>query len=282
NKILKKSLIPGRMQFQRKQYWKLPLIYGGISSLFVTSQIFHNEFEKNRELTMQKNYQLPFSNAYSTLKYTDFPGYHYPDNTTLNADYLKYINDSKKFKTLRNLSYVGIGTVYLFNLADAIAPVNKEFHSPYKAALLSAIIPGLGQIYNGEYWKLPLIYSIFAGAGYFIKYENDVSNLYKEAYFLRTEYPNFTEMYFAYENAPAFYSFSESDLLQTKDYFKRWRTVAIFTTLGAYLANILDATVFAYLKSYDVSDDISLNLFPLYSEQATNFVCLGLQANIKF
>src|SRR5687768_1869339 len=60
-------------------------------------------------------------------------------------------------------------------------------HSPKKAALFSAIVPGLGQAYNKKYWKIPIIYAGFAGLGYLVSFNNEYYNVYKKALLYRTD-----------------------------------------------------------------------------------------------
>ncbi|MFW5773280.1 MAG: DUF5683 domain-containing protein, partial [Tangfeifania sp.] len=72
--------------------------------------------------------------------------------------------------------------------ADTLKPVNKEpvteeeVHSPRKAAIYSAILPGLGQAYNKKYWKIPLVYIGFGAIGYFIDWNNDNYQLMLKGY----------------------------------------------------------------------------------------------------
>ncbi|MBL0341749.1 MAG: hypothetical protein IPP71_12895 [Bacteroidetes bacterium] len=81
----------------------------------------------------------------------------------------------------------------LFSVAafPANAQVSKDSlsmrHSPTKASVLSAILPGAGQAYNHKYWKIPIIYAGFAGLGYLVKINNDDYKIYKEAYRFRLD-----------------------------------------------------------------------------------------------
>ena len=72
--------------------------------------------------------------------------------------------------------------------SESAASVVKK-HSPKKAALLSAIIPGTGQIYNGSWWKTPFVYAGFAGVGYGLYFLEYVLCFHLVSFFLYTAYP---------------------------------------------------------------------------------------------
>jgi len=130
--------------------------------------------------------------------------------------------------------------------------VFKKKKSPQRAALYSAILPGLGQAYNGKYWKIPIIYSIFTGM-FFLARDNHMKYLdFKDAYI------NFDD------NKPTWVSdvYQKSDLKDRKDYYKRNRDLNIIIGGLFYLLNILDANVDANLMYFDVGDDLGLNIQP--------------------
>ncbi|MDR2813134.1 MAG: DUF5683 domain-containing protein [Prevotellaceae bacterium] len=147
-------------------------------------------------------------------------------------------------------------------------------HSPSRAALYSALLPGLGQAYNKRYWKLPLVYGGFAAFGYFIQSNNFRYKLYRDAYNikyavaqLKSDDPEFEsnkatlekDLYGAFQNVPV-------DRLQYyKNTYRRDRDFFIILTLLFYGINILDATVDAHFFYYDISNDLSFKLQP-YSE----------------
>jgi len=122
---------------------------------------------------------------------------------------------------------------------------------PGKAALLSAAFPGLGQIYNQRYWKLPIIYAGFGTLGYFIdrntRYYKDLKNKLLD--------PDYELKYFEG-------NFTDDQLTRGKDLYKRWRDLSIIGAAGFYVFQIIDATVDAYLFDWDVGEDISLRIEP--------------------
>lgn len=122
---------------------------------------------------------------------------------------------------------------------------------PKKAAIYSAILPGLGQIYNQKYWKLPIVY---AGFGTFIYFIDRNSRYYND---LRQKLidPDYELKYFEGD-------FTDDQLTRGKDLYKRWRDLSIIGTGAFYILQIIDATVDAYLFDWDVGEDISLRIEP--------------------
>lgn len=134
-------------------------------------------------------------------------------------------------------------------------------HSPQKATIMSACLPGLGQIYNGKWWKTPIIYGGFGALAYFdatniIKYKN-----YLLAY--RCSTGNLKEGEIPTEEALALAESYSSDQLQSYKN-KYLRNVEIFSLIMAvwYGLNIVDACVDGHLYYYDVSEDLSISIEP--------------------
>jgi hypothetical protein len=124
---------------------------------------------------------------------------------------------------------------------------------PRRAAILSAILPGLGQAYNGNYWKIPIIYSLFATMYFIGEDNNNRYLLFKRAYKGDTiEAIN-----------PKYYT--PDKIKEYKNYYKRNRDLDIILAIGVYLLNILDANVDAHLMDFDISDDLSLKINPDYN-----------------
>jgi hypothetical protein len=125
-------------------------------------------------------------------------------------------------------------------------------HSPRKAAMYSAALPGMGQIYNKKYWKLPLVYGGLLGFGYAAIWNSQEYNFYFDIYKYMVE-NNLQE----YEGA----SFEEIEWY--KNAHLRYKNLMIILTVGFYALQIIDASVDAHLIDYDISDDISLTVDPV-------------------
>ncbi len=127
-------------------------------------------------------------------------------------------------------------------------------HSPKRAASLSAMVPGLGQIYNQKYWKVPIIYGGLIGLGYTAHSNRRLYREYKQEFINRVmEEPAVN---------PENDRYSLSDLAIIRDDYRKARDLFVIITAGLYLLQIVDATVDAHLFTFDVSDDLSLNFSP--------------------
>ena len=141
---------------------------------------------------------------------------------------------------------------------------------PKKAGLYSAILPGYGQVYTKKYWKVPIIYAGLITSAYYIKTSNDSYQLYKSTYLNRI----------AGNNSDNFQGqYSDVDLTIFTDHYRRNREVSILFFIGIYLLNIVDASVSAHLFDYDVGDNLSLHINPIYFSKE-NAAGLSLYFNL--
>ena len=124
---------------------------------------------------------------------------------------------------------------------------------PKKAALYSAILPGAGQVYTKKYWKVPIIYGGLITSAYYINESNDLYQLYKSTYLNRLD-GDFTDNL----------NYSDSDLRTLTEHYRRNREVSALLFTLTYILNIVDASVNAHLFDYDVSEDLSLHIQPVY------------------
>jgi len=124
---------------------------------------------------------------------------------------------------------------------------------PKKAGLYSAILPGSGQVYTKKYWKVPIIYGGLITSAYYINESNDLYQLYKSTYLNRLD-GDFTDNL----------NYSDSDLRTLTEHYRRNREVSALLFTLTYILNIVDASVNAHLFDYDVSEDLSLHIQPVY------------------
>lgn len=147
--------------------------------------------------------------------------------------------------------------------------ISEELHSPKKATIYSAILPGLGQVYNKKYWKIPVIYIGFGTIGYFISWNNDKYRFNKIAYRHLVDDDPETRIYEKIEalkyydlDNPTHFSNFKDGLIKRKDYYRRNRDLLIISMVGFYGLNIIDASVDAHLFDFDISDDLTLRWSP--------------------
>lgn len=128
-------------------------------------------------------------------------------------------------------------------------------HSPKTAAIMSASLPGLGQVYNKKYWKVPIIYAGFGYLTYQIIENNKKYIEYRDAYRARIDDdPN---------NNNIKLSYTTDNIRIIKNLYWKNRDLMIILTATLYALNILDATVDAHFFTYDISDDLSIRVSPI-------------------
>lgn len=130
-------------------------------------------------------------------------------------------------------------------------------HSPVKATWMSAALPGLGQYYNGKYWKIPIIYAGFSTLAYFVIQNRYEYNRFKEAFAISAELPEGQE-----STNPLVQNYSSSQLLSQRDYYQSNLEMSYIMTGIFYILQIVDATVDAHLYDYDIDEDLSIHLSP--------------------
>jgi hypothetical protein len=157
--------------------------------------------------------------------------------------------------------------------------VTVKKHSPRKAALRSAIVPGWGQVYNKKYWKLPIIYGALGTttAIFFYNLNNyrDTRFAYRVRYNMRVYHTD--SLKFA-QIKDVLKPLSEESLRFYRDQFRRDIDYSALFFLLFWGLNVVDAAVDAHLKTFDVSPDLGLMIRPGYSEMAgTNGLSLVLK-----
>ncbi|MDR1161341.1 MAG: DUF5683 domain-containing protein [Tannerellaceae bacterium] len=201
--------------------------------------------------------------------------------------------------TLAVLSVADSGVVSVPEVPKAAFKPN-----PGKAVLLG-LIPGMGQIYNRKYWKLPLVYGGFMGFMYAITWNNknyqDYWNGYKGIMNDATAYraaleaaeggevdftfnKDWTEFYPGSDPKSIVFDAGRQNLLKSrKDYFRRYRDLSIILAIGFYGITLIDAYVDAQLFDFDISPDLSMRIEPVFLPQ-THYSSrtIGLNCSITF
>ena len=218
-------MLPGSGQIYNRDYWKLPIVYGGIGACIGTA-------------------------AYYNVKY----------NNSVKAG-----EPVQQYKTNYIWLYSGAGLVYWASLLDATAfyPSTGK-PNPGRAAIYSALLPGLGQAYNGEYWKIPVYYTGLLAAGYFV-------------YFNNLNYVRFKRIYGEATNkeVPYIGPITADQAKYYKDSYRRLRDYSIVALGLVYILQIIDANVFAVMYDFEVTDDISIRMEPTVITPDNNFAFKG-------
>jgi len=137
---------------------------------------------------------------------------------------------------------------------------------PRKAAIRSAILPGLGQIYNGGLWwiKVPVIYGGFGALGAVYAWnQNNYKTFLREAQYRQAN--NFQPQ------DPRYARFTYEGIVKIKDIYRRDRDLTIIGMAGLYALNIIEAYVDAKFFRFDVSEDLSLNVAPSMQMQPSAY-----------
>lgn len=150
-------------------------------------------------------------------------------------------------------------------------------YDPRKALMYAAIVPGLGQIYNKKYWKLPLVYGGFFALGYAINFYQEGYIKYKEKLFFNLDngYTQDNESY------PGDY-YTTGNYRKVVDQYKRQRDFMIICMAGMYLLQMVDAHVDAHLKEFDLNPNLQLSVYPTVEQNSLIGRQSGVSLVLKF
>lgn len=241
----------GGQQIYNRQYWKLPIIYGGIGATVGGGLYYRNKYKSSLD-------------AYNAAFEAD-------PNTTLTVD--------DKSKLISNLMFAGGALIYWGTLMDGVIsfPTDKP-HDADKATLYSILCPGLGQVYNGEAWKVPIYWGCLLGAGHFL----DVN---------QTNYKRFKRIHNEATTPDSGYTgnISGETALYYRDIYRRYRDYSVLAVAAFYLIQVIDANVFSYMQDFEVNDDISMQVSPAILTPDTQFAfsgagspALGVSLGLRF
>ncbi len=137
------------------------------------------------------------------------------------------------------------------SLKGIVAPFQPN---PKKSALYSCMLPGAGQIYNRQYWKVPFIYAGMAASFYFLIDNSKNYQSYRRAYVNRINNANYQDQYTG--------RYSAAQIRTLQDSYKQQLDLTYLLTGLGYTIQVLDALTFAHLKNFDVSKNIAVRLRP--------------------
>ncbi len=151
--------------------------------------------------------------------------------------------------------------------------VDTTHYSPKKAAIWGAAFPGLGQVYNKKYWKLPIVYGVLGTVIYFVA-SNGIK-LKKFNGYIRNIYDSIP-------NPSPYNTLGLSEIETFRDGYRKNLQIACFGTIFAWGLSIVDAVVDAHLRHFDISDKLTLKIKPeLNYSNFTYYAGIGLHLNFK-
>lgn len=251
-------IFPGTAQIYNRQYWKLPVIYGGIGAFAGTGGYYLHRYNVSKKAYDSFMVQKA---AFEADK-----GFPYP----FQAPAL-----DTKAKTVGTWLMVGAGLMYWGSLMDGVINYKSDTKpDPGRATLYSALLPGLGQIYNGELFKVPIYWGCLLGSVHFLLTNN-------------TNYIRFKRIHNeATDPDPEISSqvpISGETAKWYRDVYRRYRDYSIVATAAFYLLQVIDANVFAYMHDFEVDDNITMNVEPAViapdNAYALNPVSYGIGQN---
>ena len=187
-------------------------------------------------------------------------------------------------------------STYAQDTLSVTKPVKHRFSAePLRATMLAIAFPGLGQVYNRKYWKIPLVYAGFGAVVYSISFNSKNFNLYMKAYQDFTDAIPETKSYQkliladpkTYDpsvnpNADRAITQNYKDaMLRMVDYYKRYRDLSYIGVGAWYLISILDANVDASLFNYDVTPNLDITVFPVQVPLPGGFAGAGINLGMK-
>ena len=229
NLFIGSTVFVGGGQIYNRQYWKLPVVYGGIGAGVGLGIHFNNQYKNTGD---------------------------------------------EKFKKYSTLSFIGAGVTWWASLMDMTVSFKSDQRpDPGKATLYSVLLPGLGQIYNGEYWKLPIYYGAMAGGLYYYTTNRKNYQRYKWIYDQATSEDT------TVEKPPI----SAENALYYRDLFRRYRDYSLLATALFYVVQVVDANVFSYMQDFEIDDDIVLRVEPtVISPQFATAPGMGVGLTLRF
>ncbi|MBL6646978.1 MAG: hypothetical protein ISP68_03355 [Flavobacteriaceae bacterium] len=163
--------------------------------------------------------------------------------------------------------------VYAQNNTENLSAYEIDPLRPSRAAFYSAVLPGLGQIYNKRYWKVPLVYGGLGASIYFYDFNQKNYKRYRNAY--KRRMAGYTDDEFQGVIS------DDNRLIDGQNFYKQNRDRSMLFIVGVYLLNILDANIDAHLKQYNVNDNLSVK--PRFEHNTlTNEMQWGVALSLDF
>lgn len=196
------TVVIGGMQIYEEKKWKLPIIYGGIGASLGTGIYFNSVYKNSIAEGVEGDLQA---------------------------------------KKLSTAMFITAGAIYWGTLLDGAISYKSDIKPlAARSTVYSILCPGLGQIYNGEAWKVPIYVGAIGTGVYFTGFFNQKYVFYREKYINERD------------SGSKYY----------RDTYRRYRDYALLATVAAYVLQAIDANVFAFMQDFSVSEDITMDVKP--------------------
>lgn len=227
-------ILPGSSQIYNKDYWKLPVIYGGIGALAGTGGYYLHKYNLTQDRYDQwSTAKIEFEDRYQV---------EYP----FEAPFV-----DTRSKTTGTWLMAGAGLIYWASLLDGVICYESDREPlPGRATLYSILCPGLGQIYNGEFFKLPIYWGGLMISVHCLMNNNRNYVRFKRIHNEATTDPNYSQ------------GISGETAKWYRDVYRRYRDYSIVATAAVYLLQVIDANVFAYMHDFEVTEDLTMQIEP--------------------
>lgn len=149
----------------------------------------------------------------------------------------------------------------------------KSGHSATKA-LCWSLLPGAGQVYNRQAWKIPIIYTGFAAVGYFVYANYKDMAKFKKEYLYRVQNDNTPQL-------PNYANYPTSNIYNLYQSYNKNFQLSIIIGVAVYALNLIDAYVFGHLFDYDIGDDISISATPAILSPSMSVDCYAPGVSFK-
>lgn len=161
------------------------------------------------------------------------------------------------FFTILLALLIGFGASAKAQYADGFDIPDSTYiakHKPNKATFMSSLVPGLGQYYNKQYWKIPIIYGGFTGLIYFASYNNYVYKKYRQDYrWACSDDPEIRKKSV----------YPKENTKRLKESWRRYRDLCFIGIGGLYLLQAIDANVDAHFFNFTIDKDLSIKADPV-------------------
>jgi hypothetical protein len=162
--------------------------------------------------------------------------------------------------------------------STTVKPIKIDPLSPARAAFYSAVLPGLGQIHNKQYWKVPIVYAGMGAGIYFYTSNNKQYKRYRNVY--KRRLAGFTDDEFTNQTTGE-QTLSDAALIDAQEFYSKNKDLSLLVTGIFYILNIVDANVSAHLAQFNVNENLSLRP-DFYQNEIDYKPNLGLTLNYKF